>query len=491
MGVLAIWQKIYKTLASLRTGISLLIATSIFAALGTFILQRPATDPAELQRAYSPTTLAILDRLGLTDVFHVWWFTLLMVMVCISIICASLERWPNVWRFYARPYRRPEPHFRAVLPHHTKIPVADTDNAITATERAFANLGLKPERVVDHDEVSIYSERHRFSVLAAYVIHASLLLMFAGWIVDSTWGYRGYVQITAGESADKMELRVPGGPVSRPLGFTVRCDATGQENYPDGTPRKWWSDLVILENGKEVNRKTIVVNDPLDHRGIRFFQANFGMSDKLESLILQAAPSTDITAPMKTVTVPGNGQKADVDSNTSIRVTRFVPDYYVQDGEIYTKSRQPRNPAFELAITRNGQESKAWLMPAVSRASQGTDNSYTFLFSDMKMANYTGLEASFQPGQWGIWIGTILMAIGLFVAFFMVHMRFWAIVVKDEKQGLVLWVGGTFNKNRDRFEERYNALIAAIKRELGESDQPKSANKKDQKAERETTLAGV
>ena len=62
---LSIPKRIYKTLANLRTGIVLLILVVIASALGTFILQRPATDPDKLAQAYSPATLLWLDRVRL------------------------------------------------------------------------------------------------------------------------------------------------------------------------------------------------------------------------------------------------------------------------------------------------------------------------------------------------------------------------------------------------------------------------------------------
>ncbi len=62
---LSIPKRIHKTFANLRTGIVLLILVVIASALGTFILQRPATDADKLARAYSPQTLVWLDRLGL------------------------------------------------------------------------------------------------------------------------------------------------------------------------------------------------------------------------------------------------------------------------------------------------------------------------------------------------------------------------------------------------------------------------------------------
>src|SRR5450755_525151 len=61
--VLSIPKRIYRTLANLRTGVVLLILVVIASALGTFVLQRPVTEPDKLQAAYSPQTLRWLDRL--------------------------------------------------------------------------------------------------------------------------------------------------------------------------------------------------------------------------------------------------------------------------------------------------------------------------------------------------------------------------------------------------------------------------------------------
>ncbi len=106
----------------------------------------------------------------------------------------------------------------------------------------------------------------------------------------------------------------------------------------------------------------------------------------------------------------------------------------------------------------------------------------------MKMGYFTGLEVSHEPGQWLVWGGVLLMGFGLFVAFYMVHMRVWVTAVSDARGNLVLWVGGQSNKNRDRFEQQFNELIDNIRTELeGAAVVPLSA--KRQKPE--LTLAGV
>src|SRR5215467_165561 len=108
--IVSIPKRFFKTLSNLRTGITLLLLVVISSALGTFILQRPVTDADKLQAAYSPAALLWLDRLSLTDVFHAWWFLTLLGLLSLSIIFVSIERFPNAWRFCARPYRKTDPH---------------------------------------------------------------------------------------------------------------------------------------------------------------------------------------------------------------------------------------------------------------------------------------------------------------------------------------------------------------------------------------------
>ena len=57
-------RKTWQTLGAIKTGVILLILVVIVSAAGTVILQRPATDTDEMQRAYSPQVLRLLDGSG-------------------------------------------------------------------------------------------------------------------------------------------------------------------------------------------------------------------------------------------------------------------------------------------------------------------------------------------------------------------------------------------------------------------------------------------
>jgi hypothetical protein len=45
-------RKIWQALSSIKTGVVLLITVVVLSAAGTIVLQRPVTDPDEMQRAY-------------------------------------------------------------------------------------------------------------------------------------------------------------------------------------------------------------------------------------------------------------------------------------------------------------------------------------------------------------------------------------------------------------------------------------------------------
>src|SRR5262249_3413842 len=104
-------RKLWQSLSAIKTGVILLIIVVSISAAGTVILQRPVTDADEMQRAYTPQMLHLLDSLGLTDVFHAWWFVLLLALVSLSIVAASIQRFPNSWRFFSRPYKSPDETF--------------------------------------------------------------------------------------------------------------------------------------------------------------------------------------------------------------------------------------------------------------------------------------------------------------------------------------------------------------------------------------------
>ena len=454
------WKRsLWQTMGSLRTGIVLLILIGIATFAGTIILQRPINEANKLHQAYSPAVLRWLDFFALTDVFHSWWFALMLALLSANIVVASLDRWPQVWKYFSRPYRRAEPHFLASLSMQHEIVVSDEESAIEAAEAAFRSIGLKPQRVIK-DTVSLYAEKFRFARLGPFVVHASLLLIFLGVMIDGLWGYRGFISLVPGETGNKIEMR---DGTRKPLPFGVRCDDTGQENYADGSPKRWWSKLAVVEGGKEIQAQEIAVNAPLTYRGIRFFQASFGPTGELQAVKLAATAKQG--GATQSVALRAD-KPAQLDDRTIVRLTQFIPDFEIVGNQIQTRSQQLNNPAIQLTVASAGKESSIWLFPKMPDFVHANDSPYDFKVAAIQPQNYTGLEVSYEPGQWGVWMGVILMGVALALVFYFVHIRFWAVPVDDGRGRLVLWVGASASKNRDEVEDRFNRLVAEIEKNL-------------------------
>lgn len=474
-------RKLWRTISAVKTGVVLILLAVVFSAAGTVILQRPMTDPDEMQRAYSPRMLHILDATGLTDVFHTRWFVALMVLVSLSIIAASIDRFPNSWRFFARPYKSADENFLKVLPCYAKIPVPDEERGLVAAERAFRKLGWKAERIVRPNSFSLFVERHRISEMAVYVVHASLLLIFLGGIVDAVYGWRGFLMLTQGQQSNSVAMR---DGATRKLPFAVRCETAGEETYTDGSPKRWWSKLEVVQNGRETLRKEISVNDPLVYGGLRFYQASYGSTGKLGELTVTATPSTGTAAPRDIHLALG--QTTALDDKTTVQLAEFIPDYIVVDGKVYSKTSDVVNPAVHLTVTsqkaKTNNTVNVWL-PEIPGLAENQISPYNFEAKDLKIGYFTGLQVSYEPGQWAVWAGVILMGIGLTFVFYVVHSRFWVVPVRDGLGGITLWVGGSANRNRDAFEQKFQKVVEKIKEELRAKPQPGPR-------QTETTFAG-
>jgi cytochrome c biogenesis protein len=246
-----------------------------------------------------------------------------------------------------------------------------------------------------------------------------------------------------------------------------------------------------VEDGKEVTSKEIVVNDPLVYRGLRFYQSSYWIDNRtVDSLQIAWLAKDGKETPLQLQM----NQPAALDSDTTVALVDYIPDAFVRDGQVFKKSDDIENLAFGLEVKdrATAEVTKVWLLPAQNAVFGGENLKYQFnnptSAKDIAWVAVTGLEVSHEPGQWLVWAGCLLMGAGLGVAFYMVHMRIWVAAVPNAKGKLVLWVGGQANKNRDRFEQKFNELVDQIRTEL---DIASAASRSGRKEQPELTLAGT
>jgi cytochrome c biogenesis protein len=461
----SILDRILRFFSSTKCGLILLGLVGTAVTIGTLVLQRPLAREGQIEQIYAPQTIRLLNLFGFFDVFHAWWFILLLGLLGATITLASLERFPQAWRLFARPHILADEWFIRRLPFQREILLgtASPEEALALASRKLASRGYRarPEAL---KQGTLYIEKHRVARLAPYVVHTSLLIIFAGAIVDGIWGYRGFMNLEPGmRSQEVAPLATPGVP--RRLDFTLRCDAAGMEKYPDGSPRQYWSRLAVEENGREVLRKQIFVNEPLTYKGVRFFQASYSSTGAPSKLVVEATwPEGGAIEPASRTLTLRPGQPLTLDEQgTVVELADFIPDFVMEGDQVSSRSDEPRNPAIHLRVTRaGGQPASVWLFPNAPQMNSPNETGINFRFREVEMAYLTGLQVAHEPGQGLIWGGCLLLTGGLMMALYLAHIRVWGVVGRDRQGRPVLLLGGQPSKYRESFEKRFNELAGEL-----------------------------
>ena len=471
-------NKWLRRIGSIKLGIILLALIALAVVAGTVILQKPMADPGQIEKVYSPSKLKVYEALGLLDLFHTRWFTALLALLMVNIAAASIMRFPVVWREIRR-HRPPDETLMRAMPNHATVPAGVEQVAAALRRRHY---GVRMVRTAD-GRAGLMADRQRYARLAPYFVHFSLLVILSGGVIDSLFGYRAFMRLGQGEQKSTALRMLTDDPVRLP--FAVRCDAAGVEQYPDGSPKRYWSKLAVVEDGREVARKEIEVNSPLVHRGLRFFQSSYGRSGEMQAARLSvlpksreetgagnsphgnitAAPEKTAAGPATSILVSAQGESEIPEYGLRVRVTAFYPDFVINGSEIASRSEELNNPAMKLAVTRGQETIPVWVFANYPQFSNTQKLPVRFEFSaeDIELGYFTGLQVSRQPGQWLVWLGSTILAFGLIWAFAFSHRQCWAIELPKAGAGASCLVAGMATKNQDEFHEEFGELTESLK----------------------------
>lgn len=438
-------DKVWKFLTSLKLAITLIILMASASIFGTIVEQN---QPIEKYRQfYGDGTIRFFESLNLFDMYHSWWFLALLLLFTVNLTCCTLDRLPRVIKVVRNPKRTLDAGLEkslAAVDRWKKKGSPDrlADVYSAAMKGAFA----APVVTANSDTRHLYAERGIVSRFGVYVTHLSILIIFAGAIAGNIFGFKGYANIVEGRSVQSIPVR--GGTGRVDLGFTVRCNKFWVDYYPSGQPKEYASDLSVLENGVEVARKKIVVNDPLQHKGVWFYQSSYGQAGGSTARITVTPASGG--APRNLTLSPGT--KTEIPGYGTVSAVDYQPDFQGFGPALLVVLEKPGKPASEF-----------WLLERHPQFDRQRKDSHFFSFTGIDQVFYTGLQVARDPGVNVVWLGCALMVIGICIAFFTSHQRLWIRIAPagDGKAEVVL--AGTANRNRLAFEKKFERIQAAMR----------------------------
>lgn len=446
-------ERAIQALASLRLTMFLLIMLAVVSIIGTIIPQ------GQLQPEYlagiggeQGARFKLYSMLGFFDMYHTWWFQALLALLSVNMLACTVKRLPHVWRLATRPETclSDEQERSATCRCELAVPEETVREEI---QRAFSAAAGKTAITEKDQDLHLFAQRRPWARLAVYVVHASIILIFIGGIIGNVFGYKGFVAIVEGETVNSFLDRKGN---ERKLGFEIRCDqfTVSFYNTPDGQqsqmPKEFKSILTLTENGKEIpgyKHVRLIVNEPLTYKGINFYQSSYG---KTGSHTFRAGNSTFTVASEET------GHLPDGSSMHLIEAVQDVSPYL--PGKTGPAAKIDVHPAsggaahtlivFANYPEENRREAARAGLPVISYLG-GSER------------QYTGLQVNKDPGVWVVWIGCILMSVGLYVAFFMPHQRIWG----RYSNGRLVLAGHT-TRGQASFQQRFDEMTAQIKSAL-------------------------
>ncbi len=462
-----IFDRIWGFFASVKLAIFILISLALTSIIGTIVEQNaePAKNIELLAKFFgdsaAPSVYNVFAKLGFMDMYDSWWFLGFLALFSINLIVCSIERLPKTWRLVKTPQRPLSEN--ALRSMQIKKEASFKEGFNVVKDEVFNVLNASKYRVSeasDKESIQLYSQKGKYARLAVYVVHLSIILIFVGAILGARFGFKGYLNLPEGRSSNEAYLS-PDEPI--PLGFTIKCNWYDTLYYEGiDAPKEFMSELVIIENGKEVLTKVVEVNDPLTYKGITFYQASYGMvpNPVMGKFILDITPAGGQANALSlrfgdTFTIPGTDIKGTI-SDFSPALTR---DRYT--GALKTYSENMVNPAVAIEFTEPGKEKyTGWILRRYPETGM-LPGGHSIKFEDYWGVEFTGLQVAKDPGVWFIYIASIVMGLGLYICFFISHKKIWVNIVK-EKNSVRLTACGSTNRNRLSFEQEIDRILLKV-----------------------------
>ena len=458
---------IWKFFASVRLTVVLLLTLAATSIIGTVIPQNQ--DPSAYYQAFGDFLFRLFSILDFFDMYHSWWFQLLLFLLTVNVIVCSVDRLSATWKIvFARKPKFNLNRFRN-MKNRVEFSVARPSEKVAPAAEALVSRKFNYHvEQASESGIVFFAEKWRWTRLGVYIVHSSIVLLLIGGIIGSMFGFEGYVNIAEGESTGTIRLRNSGEAVQ--LGFEIRCDDFDVSFYDSGMPKEFRSSLTIIEGGNTVLSRDILVNHPLRFKGINIFQSSYGELPPAQQPMLSDAEITLNFASKETgmvYTRKGRiGQTLEIPENLgSLQLKEFKPNYDFRGTEL--------GATLIASLTqKDGTQVDVILpvkFPSFDRMSQMFDSrrsdavmiSLAGSQAEMPGAQakryYTGLQVTKDPGVALVYIGFVMMLAGCVVTFFMSHQQV-CVELTPARNKTRIAVSGTANRGKFGMERKVDGI---------------------------------
>ena len=377
-----------------------------------------------------------ITEMASADFFRSRVFILLLVLFCINLIACTLKHLKKTMALFKASVMLQEDGATFWMVSEV-IGGRDVDTVLRNLTDAFTSRFRKPTHIKGSSGIhSLIAERGKYTNLAFYLAHVSILTLVIGVII-SLRGFTYYIDIAEGQVIDPLAV-LDNNRHEKKFDFALRCDDFSTIYYEGtNTVLKHQSTLSIVEDGKKVKTQMVDYGTPLNYETIDIYQNRFVN-------LIQLARIQVITP---------QGEKL---------------LYEVKNGEIFRlpgSSLPIRAAAFRpnsLQLLSLSPPDRLWISLQPVRFFQPALSGYQFTLVGYVSNEMTNLKIIYDPSKGIIWYSFLSMIAGFCVMFFFSHRRLWAMVEK-QAQGYIVKIGGSTTKDPQSIRKTIETILNELK----------------------------
>ena len=488
-------------ISSVRFGVVQLVTLVIFSMIGMLVLQQNVQGFDAYYVSLTPAEKLVFGRLGLFDIYHSWYYNLLLLTLSLNIILASIDRFPSAWAYIRDPKRTATKAWLLAQRANETIALSGADQNETAEKikAIFSKYGLKPvatdvnsiEYGVDSDgrkdfsvinnkkSTVVFGQSGQINRIGAYIVHVFLLTLFLGHFVALQTGFDADVRMIPGATTNEIQkiefdldkkikynVQIP---------FSMECTDIQQRLIDEkgsidvNNTLDWRTQMKINDPEYGESIVDISMNKPFSYRGYRFFQAQTIPVGNARQITIDATPQAG-GSPAK-VELKRNG-KTNLPDGTVVEFAEFLPDFtFGPDGQPDTKSGEYNNPVAVLNVTPpQGERQRvfAFASGVAENIPVGAPKAgYKWRLSSFEkspLAHILSIKYDPYDGAFIAWyIGGFGLIGALVFVFFYPHKRAWAHIEKLDDGSVEVVLGGDANRNQVAFNEKVERIADEIR----------------------------
>lgn len=474
-------DKFLGLLSSVRFGITMLSILLLCCMIGMLVMQQEVEGFPEYYQRLSPSQRLIFGKLGFFDIYHSWYFSLLLAITGLNIILASIDRFPTAFQYLAKPKTSASPNFIRAQMFTKEATVSESPKHLADRIRGvWRKNGMRARVTTEGDRTTVFAQKNAWNRIGWCFVHIALLTIFIGGTLTNRLGRGGTMEILPGQSSSTfhsvkwdLDRQLVD---TQSLPFAIECTDIQQqlirpEGGIDGANTVDWFSRVKIKDGPMETPAVIHMNEPFDYRGYRFFQQAFSPRGHAREITVRLEPVSGGAA--REVTIRRD-ESAEVEGIGGISYVNFYADFTISEGRPSTASGEYEKPVAELRITGpDGKVRPAFAFGPEAAAQyyantkeEGTEallvnGNKVLLKGFEKVGSSHTLAVQYDPGRVPVYIGFTAIVVALCSVFFFSHQRIWAVIEADDRRTKI-YFGGNTNRNRPAFEDRFKKLVSAV-----------------------------